>query len=61
LYEVLDDPKCSKIYIVMEYVNKGTLANILQGAAALEMKKIWTYFRDMILATHYCKIILKSI
>ena len=53
LYEVLDDPKCHKLYLVMEFVKHGSLGLILSKKDTLEMRKIWIYFRDMVSAIHY--------
>jgi serine/threonine protein kinase len=54
LYEVLDDPKCHKLYLVMEYVNHGSLASVMsKEKGGLEMRKIWIYFRDMVSAILY--------
>ncbi|CAN0422599.1 unnamed protein product [Ascophyllum nodosum] len=33
LYEVMDDPKVNKLYLVLEYCEKGDLMNILHGDA----------------------------
>lgn len=65
LYEVLDDPKVNKMYLVLEYMKKGDLINILKKAATdnsaenqggfipLTDYDCWQIFRQLISGIRY--------
>jgi len=55
LYEVLDDPQCNKLYLIMEFLPKGSLGRVIARERELEVSNIWNYFRDMVAGVHYCK------
>lgn len=53
LFEVLDDPSCDKLYIIMEYVKNGSLITKLQKSKTLQPHNLWKYFRDLITGLNY--------
>lgn len=53
LYEVLDDPSCDKLYIIMEYVKNGSLMVKLSKSKTLQPHNLWKYFRDLITGLNY--------
>lgn len=53
LHEVLDDPQCDKLYIIMEYVKSGSLMQKLAKSKTLQPHNLWKYFRDMITGLYY--------
>jgi serine/threonine protein kinase len=55
LYEVLDDPSCDKLYIIMEYVKNGSLMTKLSKAKNIQPNLLWKYFRDIISGLYYRK------
>lgn len=56
LYEIIDDPKHDKLYLVTEYVKNGTVLQKIQGTAAAKLTEdqIRKYFRQLISAIEYC-------
>jgi [calcium/calmodulin-dependent protein kinase] kinase len=49
LIEVLDDPAVDMLYIIMEYVENGSLMDkINRSKVPLPLPKIWKYFREII-------------
>ena len=60
LYEIIDDPMKNKIYLVMDYLPGGTLAEKLKESEnGLPEKEVRNYFRDLISAVHYCHEVKK--
>jgi serine/threonine protein kinase len=55
MFEVIDDPSCDKLYIVMDYVPKGSIADKLKKTKLTE-DECWIYFRDLIRAMDYCTV-----
>lgn len=55
LYEVLDDPTCDKLYIIMEYVKNGSLMTKLSKSKNIQPNILWKYFRDILSGLYYCK------
>lgn len=53
LYEVMDDPRVHKLYLVLEYVRKGDIMNVLRGDArqltcdAMDDGGVWHIFRQV--------------
>ena len=55
LHEIIDDPLKNKIYMIMDYLPGGTLADKLSRCeSGLPEREVWQYFRDLISALHYC-------
>jgi len=54
LFEVLDDPQCNKLYLIMEFLPKGSLGRVIARERELDMSTIWSYFRNMVAGVHYC-------
>lgn len=52
LYEVIDDPKADKLYIIMEYLKNGSLQSKC-ASKAFTILQIWKYFRDIVSGLHY--------
>jgi serine/threonine protein kinase len=60
LHEIIDDPEHSKIYLVMDYLAGGTIADKLQKETGkgLPMHTVKKYFRQLVSAVHYCHEVL---
>lgn len=55
LYEIIDDPNKSKLYLVTELVKGGSLMEKINNLKKrLTEEDIRLYFRDLILALEYC-------
>jgi len=54
LYEIIDDPKSNKLYLVMKYISGGTLAEKIKKVGKLPPDQCWNYFRDLIQGLEYC-------
>lgn len=54
LIEIIDDPNYDKLYIIMEYINGGTLLKQIKINNILSEEKAWKYFRELILGLEYC-------
>ena len=55
LHEIIDDPLKNKLYLVMDYLPGGTLAEKLrESEGGLPELEVRSYFRDLISALHYC-------
>jgi len=54
LYEIIDDPKYDKLFIIMEYVSGGSLSSLMRGVDPMPLDKCWKYFRDLIYGLEYC-------
>ena len=60
LHEIIDDPLKNKIYLVMDYLPGGTLADKLKDSeAGLPENEVKGYFRELISAIHYCHEVKK--
>jgi serine/threonine protein kinase len=55
MYEVIDDPDVDKIYIIIEYLHKGSIMDKMKIKGKLTEEETWIYFRDMIRGIDYCK------
>ena len=65
LFEVLDDPNVNKMYLILEYMKKGDLINILQknsptgademlgGFSPLSDLELWNIFRQVSAGIRY--------
>lgn len=55
LHEIIDDPLKNKIYLVMDYLPGGNLAEKLRNSeSGLPEEEVRCYFRELISAIHYC-------
>ena len=55
LYEIIDDSLKSKVYLVMDYLPGGTVAEKLEKSVnGLPEDVVRSYFRQLISAIHYC-------
>ena len=55
LHEILDDPSSDDIFLIMDFLEGGTLQDLLQASeAGLQEKNVREYFRQLISAVHYC-------
>ena len=46
LHEIIDDPSCMKIFLVMDYLPGGTLAELLErNENGIPIEDVRTYFR----------------
>jgi serine/threonine protein kinase len=54
LYQVLDDPDCDSIYMVLEMMKKGPLMD-MRNPTPLSEQDARFYFRQIILGIEYCK------
>lgn len=56
LVEVIDDPSTDKLYLVMDYLTKGTIEDQIQAmdGAGLPADKMWNWARHMVSALTYC-------
>jgi len=55
LIEVLDDPTHDRLYIIMEYLQNGSLMKKLSKTKTSNLPLSWKYFRDLILGLNYRK------
>ncbi len=53
LYEIIDDPKSNKLYLVMQFVGGGTLMKRIK-AGRIPLDKCWKYFRELMAGLEYC-------
>lgn len=56
LLEIIDDPDHYKIYLVMEYIKKGSLARKIEQLqqAKIPEETMRKYFQQLVLALEYC-------
>eukprot|EP00826_Nyctotherus_ovalis_P038513 TRINITY_DN3610_c0_g6_i1.p1 TRINITY_DN3610_c0_g6~~TRINITY_DN3610_c0_g6_i1.p1 ORF type:complete len:208 (-),score=56.02 TRINITY_DN3610_c0_g6_i1:477-1100(-) len=54
LYEIIDDPNSNKLYLIMEYISGGTLAEKIKRTGKIPLEQCWNYFRDLIQGVEYC-------
>ena len=55
LHEIIDDSMKNKVYLVMDYLPGGTVAEKLEKSGnGLPEDVVRTYFRQLISAVHYC-------
>lgn len=55
MHEIIDDPQSKKIYIVMDYLQGGTLSELLdESESGLPLERVRIYFRGLLSAIHYC-------
>ena len=55
LWEIIDDPKHDEIYLIMDYLEGGTLQEKLQEKGeGLPENDVRKYFRELISSVHYC-------
>jgi len=54
LYEIIDDPTSAKLYLVMQYISGGTLADAVKKLGKIPLEKCWSYFRGLISGLEYC-------
>ena len=66
LNEIIDDPKKDKLYVVTEWLNKGSLGELLEkknegkvNRVGLPLSQVKEYLRDMLKALHYCHDVAK--
>ena len=60
LHEIIDDPSKNKIYLIMDHLPEGTLAEKLRDSpGGLPEDTVKIYFRDLMSAIHYCHEIKK--
>ncbi|KAG5185695.1 kinase-like domain-containing protein, partial [Tribonema minus] len=59
LYEVMDDPRVHKLYLVLEYMRKGDIMNVLSGDARrlvcdpMDDLGVWHIFRQVVQGLSY--------
>jgi serine/threonine protein kinase len=61
LYDVVDDPKNDKLYLVLDYVEKGQVLKLDHDNLAVDpipLEKAWSYFRDLIHGLNYRKFLV---
>ena len=55
LYEIIDDPKTEKIYLITDYLQGGSLdAKLETTESGMDVEVARSYFRGLISAVHYC-------
>ena len=61
LNEVIDDPKKDKLYVVTEWLTKGSLGELVEkrnegkpNRVGLPITKVREYLSDILKALHYC-------
>jgi serine/threonine protein kinase len=61
LNEIIDDPKKSSIYLVTEWLSRGSLLDLVEARnvgrntrIGIPLAQALDYFRDMLKALHYC-------
>ena len=55
LHEIIDDHNTEKIYLIMDYLPGGSLADKLENIdEGLDLEKVRHYFKGLISAVHYC-------
>ena len=55
LHEIIDDPQSRKVYLIMDYLQGGTLADRLEESEnGLPLEKVRVYFKGLLSAMHYC-------
>ncbi len=54
LYEIIDDPKSNKLYLVMQYIGGGTLLQRIKQGGKLSADKCWNHFRELVAGLDYC-------
>ena len=60
LYEIIDDPLKNKVYLVMDYLSGGTVAEKLEKSGdGLPEDLVRRYYRQLISAIHYCHEVQK--
>ena len=60
LHEIINDPESKKVYLVMDYLQGGNLAELLEEAdEGLPLEKVRSYFRGLLSAIHYCHEVKK--
>ena len=66
LNEIIDDPKKDKLYVVTEWLNKGSLGELLEkknegkaNRVGLPLSQVKEYLRDMLKALYYCHDVAK--
>ena len=53
LYEIIDDEKFDKLYMIMEYVDGGSLLTKIKSGN-ITLRNCWSYFRGLIAGLEYC-------
>ena len=60
LHEIIDDPQSKKVYLIMDYLQGGTLAELLEESDnGLSLEKVRGYFKGLLSAMHYCHEVKK--
>ena len=67
LHEVINDPKHNKLYLVIDYMNLGSIGSPAfkkyigdPDSDTIPIDKLWIYFRGCLKGLDYCKqVILK--
>jgi len=54
LFEIIDNPQESKLYLITEFVKNGSLANRLKSKPKLSEEQMRKIFRQLITAVEYC-------
>lgn len=54
LFEIIDNPQESKLYLITEFVKNGSLANRLKSKPKLSGEQMRKIFRQLITAVEYC-------
>ena len=60
LHEIIDDPNTDKVYLIMDYLSGGSLADKLDKCDnGLDIDAARMYFKGLISAVHYCHEVQK--
>ena len=55
LHEIIDDHKTDKVYLIMDYLQGGSLMDLVDKSEdGLDVKVVRSYFRSIVSALHYC-------
>ena len=56
LFEIIDDPSSNKLYLVMQFVEGGTLMEKIKEQGKIPLEMNWKYFRGLISGLEYCHV-----
>ena len=60
LHEIIDDPASKQVYLLMDYLQGGTLAELIEESdSGLPLEKVRIYFKGLLSAMHYCHEVKK--
>ena len=55
LHEIIDDPSCEYVYLVMDFLPGGSLdLKLKQSESGLDEETVRTLFSQLVSAVHYC-------